>query len=50
MNFGSLLSWLFFFNRIRADVKAVQKGRIGERIFNRGIGRLNAKIMRRLWK
>jgi hypothetical protein len=35
---------------ITRDVNAVKKGRIGQRLYNRAIGRVNSRIMRRFWK
>lgn len=35
---------------ITRDVNAIKRGRVEERIYNRAIGRVNSRIMRRFWK
>lgn len=36
--------------RIMGDVRAVQSGRIGQRLLNRLMGRMVAKAMRQVWR
>lgn len=35
---------------ITRDVNAIKRGRVKERIYNRVIGRVNSRIMRKFWK
>ena len=39
-------SWLYAALRTSNDVKAVQRGRIGQRIWNRLVGRIARRFMR----
>jgi hypothetical protein len=35
---------------ITRDVNAIKRGRVQERIYNRAIGRVNSRIMRKFWR
>lgn len=41
---------LFLAQRTIGDVKAVTRGRIWQRIWNRWIGRKSNRLMRKVWK
>lgn len=40
----NLRSWLYFLERLLGDVRAVQRGRIVQRLANKGLGRLLGRI------
>ena len=41
---------LFLANRILGDINAVKRGRIGQRVTNRVLGRVASGLMRELWR
>ena len=45
----NLRRWLHRSARVYGDVKAVSRGRIIERLYNRVVGRLIGRVARRLW-
>jgi hypothetical protein len=46
----SITQALYRAARLSADARAVRRGRIPQRAYNKAIGRANAKLMRRLWR
>ena len=36
--------------RVLGDVQAVRRGRVSQRLVNRGLGRLVGRLLSRLWK
>lgn len=50
MSINKVRSFLYGFARILGDVNAVFKGKVGKRIQNRVLGRVNRKIMNKLWR
>lgn len=49
MTINKIRSWLYWFAKLLGDVQAVRRGRVVERIENRAIGKLNRKLMRKIW-
>jgi hypothetical protein len=43
-------AWLYRLARLLGDVRAVERGRVGQRLWNRSVGRASRRILRRLWK
>jgi len=41
---------LFLANRTLGDVNAIKRGRIGQRVTNRVLGRVASGLMRGLWR
>lgn len=45
-----LWKWIFRARRYERDVKAVRRGRIGKRIWNRGVSRVGWSLLRKLYR
>jgi hypothetical protein len=43
----SLTSSIYHVLRLRNDLNAIAKGKVGNRLVNKGIGRLTGKMMRK---
>lgn len=47
---NTLIRWLCRGVRTYRDVRAVARGRFGARLYNRAVGRLANRGLRRLWR
>ena len=39
-------SFLYFIARVMGDISAVKRGRVGTRIYNRGLGKILGRLFR----
>ena len=39
-------SFLYFIARLMGDISAVKRGRVGRRIYNRGLGKILGRLFR----
>jgi len=47
---NTLLRLLLTLTKLKADVNAVKRGRVPQRLFNRAAGKLSRNLMRRVWR
>lgn len=45
----AIVRQLLFLLRVGADLRAIQRGRIMPRLYNRAVGHLGRRTMNRLW-